>query len=224
MNKKNQNVDASDGKKMRFSPKDYYVAFCHKHNFSVWKSAVFIALIIAIMFVVLLSVSTNVLTVKSRSIELGLKNIGELSTQAGYYTNVQVISDYREVFGVDIPFTQNKYIFSYDGIVKAGVNFSEIEVNVDDITKTIVVTLPEIKILSNEIDEESLEVYDETKNIFNPLKLDDINLAFVTLKERAQENAIENGILENAQVNAENLVKGFLQGMFDLSKYAVEFR
>lgn len=45
----------------------------------------------------------------------------------------------------------------------------KIEIN----NNTITVSIPDIEILSNEIDESSIEVYDETKNVFNPISIND---------------------------------------------------
>ena len=162
--------------------------------------------------------------VSSDTITFGLRNIGELATQAGYFTNVQTIMNSREVFGVTIPFTQSKYIFSYNGIVKAGFNFSDVHVDKDDVHKKLIVTLPEAYILSAQIDENTFKVYDESRNVFTPLKLEKINQSLVELKEQAKKNAIANGILEAARSNAEILLKGFLGSFLDKSQYSVEFR
>ena len=197
-----------------------YILFCRAHNFTPFKMTA--ALVIILVLVIFGGIGT-VKTITSRTLKLGLENIGELATQVGYYTNVQVISSSREVFGIDVPFTQNKYVFSYDGIVKAGIDFEQVKVDVNELQKRITVSMPEVRVLSNEIDEESLEVYDETKNIFNPLKLDDVNLSLIELKQQSEATSIENGLLENARDNAELLIRGFLEGSFDLQKYEIVF-
>lgn len=168
--------------------------------------------------------SQAVFSTKGRTTQLGLKNIGELATQVGYYTNVEMIENSRDLWGWEVPFTQSKYIFSYDGVIKAGLDFSAIEVKVNEIAKAVQVELPDMIVLSNEIDEGSLEVYDESRNIFTPLTLDAVNAAHEELKAEAEETAIENGLLDNAEDNAKIILQGMLAGMFDLSEYTVEFR
>ena len=60
---------------------------------------------------------------------------------------------FKELFGADIPFTNSKYIYSYGITIKAGFDFNEIEWN--EKGNTIEVKLPEVKILSSEIDQDS---------------------------------------------------------------------
>ena len=178
----------------------------------------------AIMVIIAIFMGVRSVTIiRSRPIKFGMENIGEFATQAGYYTNVQVVDKPREVLGIEVPFTQSKYIFSYDGIIKAGMNFEEIETNVDEIDRVIKVKMPEVKILSNEIDEESFEIYHEQKNIFSPLKLEDINKSLIAIEEESEITAIKNGLLENAKNNAEMLITGFLASMYDLNVYQIEF-
>lgn len=184
--------------------------------------AVFAALIAAVVWMApgVLSERTQV---SSETVEMELKNIGELATHAGYYTNVQVIKSSRQIFGVDIPLTQSQFIFSYDGVVKAGVDFAEIEISVDEGRGQIAVTLPEVKVLSNEIDLDSLEIYDESNNIFHPLNIDDVNVSLIEMQEESEAKAIEDGLLESARENAEVLLRGMLAGFYDAQDYAVEF-
>lgn len=148
---------------------------------------------------------------KSRTVNLRMENIGELSTQAAYYTNVQVIRNDRKVFDITVPFTQNQYIYSYDGIIKAGIDFSKLRAIANEIDKTITVTIPHAFITSNEVDENSLEIYDESRNIFTPLKLEDIQASRELMKEEAAETAMQNGILEAAETNAKQLIECFLK-------------
>lgn len=203
------------------------VHFSERHHFE--PRCVGVVLIVSLVLFAMLSSGllyfgiTDMLAVNSKTVNLGLKDIGELATQAGYFTSVQVIKGSRQLLGYDIPLTQNKFVFSYDGIIKAGLDFGAIELNVDDVSHQITVSLPEVRILSIEIDESSFESFDETNNIFNPLGLGDVNVSLIELKDETRENAISNGLLENARSNAEILIRGFLAGTFDLKEYSIIF-
>ena len=86
---------------------------------------------------------------------------------------------------------------------------SAMEVNVKG--KKILVTLPEVRILNNVLDEKSIEVYDETKNIFNPISINDYKTFATKQKERVEDEAIENGLLSEAATKAQSTIRKFLQ-------------
>ena len=179
---------------------------------------VFIALVAIIVWMAP-QVFTERSEVSSETVAMELRNIGELATQS----NVQVIKSSRQLFGVDIPLTQSQFIFSYDGVVKAGVDFADIGIEVQEAEHRVTVTLPEVKVLSNEIDLDSLEIYDESNNILHPLDIDDINISLIEMQEESEQKAIEDGLLESARDNAEALLRGMLAGFYDTQRYTIEF-
>ena len=85
-----------------------FVGFCVRHSFHP-------AMVLAVLglCVVLLGMSiVSVTVVTSRTVRLGLKDMGELATQAGYFTNVQVLEDSKQLFGHNVPLTKSKYILN----------------------------------------------------------------------------------------------------------------
>ena len=83
--------------------------------------------------------------------------------------------------------------------------------------------LPEIRILSVEIQEDSFKLYNDGSNLFTSLKMEDVNESLAELKKAARETAIRNGILVNARENAETLIRSFLAQMADLNIYSIRF-
>ncbi len=160
----------------------------------------------------------------SRTLDFGLKDIGELSTQAGYYTNVNTITNpNRTIIGVEIPFTSSKALYTYQGIIKAGLDFSQIQVTTDPAKKTVTLKMPEIRILSNEIDLDSLKIYDESNSIFNKIRIENMNQSLITMKQSAEKQAIANGILTAAKENAATLVRSMLAGFSEIEGYTCTF-
>ena len=157
----------------------------------------------------------------SRTVDYRLHDIGELSTQAAYFTNVQVISNSRELFGVTVPFTQNKYVYSYDGTIKAGIDFTKVTVSRDPVAKVITIGLPAAYITSVSVDEDSLVIYDEVNNIFTPLKLDDFQSSRKQMETEAIQQASANGLLVDATENAKTIIKAFLLGDGDSNNYEI---
>ena len=180
-----------------------------------------LALLIAI--VAAIGVGVRVINVsESKTTKIGFEDIGEMATQSAYCTEVNVTEDAKELYGMRIPFTQSKYIYSYDIVIKAGYDFNEIEWK--EKNKTIEVKLPEAKVLSNELDMDSFKVYHEEESIFSKITLEENNDAVKKMKLNAQENAIANGLLENARSNAETMLTGFFADEYDLDEYKIVFK
>lgn len=161
-------------------------------------------------------------TTESKTTKLGFEDIGEFATQSAYCTEVSSTANARKLFGHNLPFTQSKIVFSYDVVIKAGYDFSAITWDVHD--TTITVKLPEVKVLSCEVKEDSFKKYVEDESIFTPFTLDDNNNAMKALKETAQTDAIANGLYENARSNAETMLTTFFSSAYDMDQYTIEFQ
>ena len=161
-------------------------------------------------------------TTESKTTKLGFEDIGEFATQSAYCTEVSATANARKLFGHNLPFTQSNIVFSYDVVIKAGYDFSAITWDVHD--TTITVKLPEVKVLSCEVKEDSFKKYVEDESIFTPFILDDNNNAMKALKETAQTDAIANGLYENARSNAETMLTTFFSSAYDMDQYTIEFQ
>lgn len=161
-------------------------------------------------------------TTESKTTKLGFEDIGEFATQSAYCTEVSATANARKLFGHNLPFTQSNIVFSYDVVIKAGYDFSAITWDVHD--TTITVKLPEVKVLSCEVKENSFKKYVEDESIFTPFTLDDNNNAMKALKETAQTDAIANGLYENARSNAETMLTTFFSSAYDMDQYTIEFQ
>lgn len=184
------------------------------------KIAIFIAIIFLIVSVVI-GLRSNIF-LNSKTTKIGFENIGELATQAAYSTQISIIDDSREFYGVTIPFTQSKYMYSCDVVIKAGFDFGDIEWAEND--SIIEVKLPEIKILSSEVDLDSFKIYHEDESLFNKITMTETNESMKKLQQTAEEDAISNGLLENARSNAEIILTSFFGNKYDFEKYEIVFK
>ena len=162
---------------------------------------------------------------ESKMTKFGFEDIGELATQEMIGTVVHTEKTAQSLFGLEIPFTQSQYIYSYDFDIKAGYDFSYIkyEIKDDEENKEILIYLPEAKILSTEILTDSFEVYYEKESIFKRITLSDNNIALKDMKKLAEDNAVSNGIYEKAKSNAEIILKAFFAQYYDLNVYTITF-
>lgn len=181
-------------------------------------------LIGGVLILIIASVAVGLKTFlasEQKTTKLGFEDIGELATQSAYCTQVNTTEADRKLFNLSIPFTQSKYIYSYDFIIKAGMKFDEIKWYLKG--ETIEVYLPEAEILSSEPVYDSFKVYHEDESAFRNISLEENNEAVKEMQKNAEKDAVANGLLENAEENAEVILKEFFAQQFDLEKYHIEF-
>ncbi len=148
-------------------------------------------------------------TITSTSISQQLVEIQKLSVLEYNYTKVGKFENSLTLNGWSIPLTKKSFLLTYSGKLQAGVNLQDAKVSIND--HTIIISLPEVQILENTLDENSIEVYDESKNIFNPISVSDYTNFATKQKTEAEEEAIENGFLSEAATKAQSVIKSFLQ-------------
>lgn len=160
--------------------------------------------------------------ISGETIRYSMANIGKLCTAEYSYTHVERVNSSREIIGFKIPFTSATFIYSYDGTIMAGIDFAKILINKNDIEKIITVTLPDVEIISSDVDQDSFTLYDEKNNIFNPISVTDVTDSFSNLKNEEEKKAIEKGLLDKARANAVVLVENFMRGSYDIGDYKIE--
>lgn len=148
-----------------------------------------------------------------------IQSISELATVEYNYTNMGKFENQATFYGWKVPFTTKSFIISYDGKIKAGIDMSVVEVKVSG--KTIHIKVPTAKILSHEIDEKSIEVFDETKNIFNQISITDYNQFAIDQKDKMETRVKEKGLIQEAQEKAEETIKTFIESMDLKDEYKV---
>ena len=192
------------------------------------KKSIVKAKLIALIAVIVIALGAGLyfgksLSSESRITKLGFEDMGELATQAAYCTMVEDAEAPRDLFGAEIPFTQSRLIYSYDVIVRAGLDFEQIEWSVDEPNKVIEVKLPEIKVLNSELDTESFKLYLEDESIFRRISMEENNDSMIEMEENARRQAVGNGLLDEARANAEAILRSFFAGVYDLEKYEIVF-
>ena len=140
-----------------------------------------------------------------------IQGISELASVEYNYTNMGKYENQATFYGWKVPFTTKS------------LDMSLVEVHMSG--KNINISIPEAKILSHEIDEKSIEVFDETKNIFNQISITDYNQFAIDQKESMENKAKEKGLLEEAQNKAQETIKTFVESMCSSDdEYKIEIK
>ncbi len=119
-------------------------------------------------------------------------HIQELATVKYSYSGVIGFKDNFKILNISVPLTDKYFLLKYNGYLKAG---------------------PRAQIFDIVIDENSVKVYDESDNAFNPIKISDYNNALIEEKETMRQDAMKQGVLKDANNQAELAVKSLLQEM-----------
>lgn len=148
----------------------------------------------------------------SNNIEEKISRLVELSTIKYNYTNVVEYEDKMQLSGLNLPFTNKKFILKYSGYIKAGINLNTIDIEVLD-RETIKIKMDGSEIFENVISEEDVYFYDERDSIFNKLSFKDLYSVLIEEKEKMKEEVLEKGILGDADENGKEIITSLLEGM-----------
>lgn len=142
-------------------------------------------------------------------LETRLNEISELASVSWSYTNMAQFESSNEFYGMTLPFTTKKFILTYDGEIKAGVDLQKAAVSISGTAVTV--RLPASAILSHEIDAGSVEVFDEKTSIFNPFTVEDFTAFQADQKTAMEEKAVAKGLLTEAAQQVEHSVRLLLE-------------
>ena len=147
--------------------------------------------------------------ITSTALTQQLQEVSDLAVMEYNYTKVGKFENSLTLNGWNIPLTKKSFLLTYAGQLKAGVRMEQAEV----------------EILSNIIDEKSIEVYDETKNIFNPISIEDYTAFATQQKDKVADEAVENGLLSEAATKSQSAIRKFFQMIPEIKEnYSIEVK
>lgn len=158
--------------------------------------------------------------ITSTLIQNRIEQASDLVTTKYHYTKVGKFENSLNLNGWSIPLTNKYFILTFEGEIQLGTDLSKANVEIND--STIHVTVDKPAVISNSIDESSIEVYDETKNIFNPISVSDYKAFALEQKDKALSEAKEKGLMKTAQENTKKSIKEIISIIPDTDDYNIE--
>lgn len=186
-----------------------------------FKNIIIIVVIAAVFFLVgkMWPSNEEPTQISSDLLSQQIQDISELASVEYNYTNMGKFENQATFYGWKVPFTTKSFIISYDGKIKAGIDMSQVEVKVNK--KNIDVTVPKAKILSHEIDEKSIEVFDETQNIFNQISITDYNQFAIDQKDKMETSVKEKGLIKEAQEKVQKTIQTYIKSIDVKDEYKI---
>lgn len=116
-----------------------------------------------------------------------------------------------------------KYYVAYEGIVKAGIDVSKIEVSLDEETGTIYILLPEITVGKPWVDPGTLDyIFEDDKYNTETVAQESYKAASADLEERASaDTKLMDAAAENVKISAKALAEPWLDEWDDGAEYTV---
>ena len=133
-----------------------------------------------------------------------IDSVSELTTAQMEYKGLVVYSD------GNIPFlTQKGFSMIYTAKIRAGVDVSQIQINVTD--EQVIITVPDAVIQSVDVDPDSIEFYDEKYALFNWSDKEDVVDTLSVAKEDATANADATELIEKAHAQTISILRSILE-------------
>lgn len=139
-----------------------------------------------------------------------IKQISQLDTVEMYFNEILDYSESMNINGIEIPFTEKKFIFVVKAKVQSGIDLSTItEDDIQIVEKKIILTLNKAKITSKEVLE--YDAYSESDGLFNKVSNEDTLKTLNDFRVRLEKQALDSGILVKAEDNAKIVLESFLR-------------
>lgn len=149
----------------------------------------------------------------------------ELVSYKYFYTDADVYEKSAYVFKkIKVPFSTDKTVFTYSGVISVGVNLDDTEIEVDDDKKTIQITLNEPYIMSNQIDNDTFQAYDVKNSIFTSVNISE----FVALKDALEKNQ-EEKLMKNDEfwkqikISTTNTISSLINASKEAEDYTISY-
>ena len=143
----------------------------------------------------------------NRMVSAELIECAELTVVKSNYSDIVTLKK-KEVLGLAKSYT----IISYNAVARVGIgNIEKTTFTISQDRKSITAILPKVQVLGNEI--ARMELFDEFKNAFAPITQQEIFDEINKSKDIALENLLAEGIIEEAEKRAEQIVKRIFSAM-----------
>ena len=177
----------------------------------------------ALAVVVLLLVSVTVWNVSawmnrdtsvdtSRSVREEILPVAKLATYEYNFTQIihHTSTNNDNWFKIDLPFSDNKFIATIEGVATIAVDAEQMEVDPvfeGDALAKVSIKLPHSQLQQPiALDNGSLQVYEQRDGFFNPVTLDDYNGLLELTQEEQAAKVQESGLLEQSDERLQELI------------------
>ncbi|MBR5805760.1 MAG: DUF4230 domain-containing protein [Oscillospiraceae bacterium] len=162
----------------------------------------------------------------TKQVEKALQNSSELTTIKHRYDAVGIFSDVKKIFKkIPLKFTETKIVYVYSGEVTAGIDLSEMKIDVvsELENKKIIITLPDVKVFDSDVEADSFEFPYVDISVLNPKDMKDyIKIVGDLEKEKKLQMEKDKDFMKSAEENCKQVIEGFFSAAG--IEYEIEFK
>lgn len=153
------------------------------------------------------------------------EDASDLITTRYRYKDADTYSNTKQLGNVNLPFTTSEYVYTYEGTISLGIDVSQIGFSVDNTHEEIEVSMPDVRIVANEIDADSFEYYSSKTTVFNMTEMEDItNLIAVLKTAKADKVMADEELLADARNRAESVIENLIAKSDLAAGYEIIFK
>ncbi|MGL5506690.1 MAG: DUF4230 domain-containing protein [Paraclostridium sp.] len=177
----------------------------------------FLAIFLMIVVVLVMIISSNLIfsekAPKDTSKVLNaIEQVIEVSTTKYTYSNIVTVTKDKSFNNIKIPFSEKSFIIKYNGVIKGGVNFSDIKI-IDNDRKSISLEIAKCSIADHYIDDENVYVYDIKNSIFNKVEVNEVLSELAKSKKEYEAKVIKEGFIEEVKTNTKKSLESSLKNL-----------
>lgn len=164
-------------------------------------------------------------TLDDRTVMAVLSEASDLVTMKEDYVVQGHLTSFKELWGVKLPFTTDDTFIALHGTIGCGIDLSDVQVEVDNRRGIIYLTLPEQRVVFNELHDADTvsEVLEDSW--FNDTTFEEYSTFVADLKQSQQDAMMSDpDFLKRAEKHTQEVLTDFLRKADSTGEYVVVFR
>ena len=135
-----------------------------------------------------------------------IEKSSELTTSKITFTGM---SEYKDE-GIKF-INRSDFVMVYEATARIGIDVKEVKVDVNNITKTVWLTIPDAQVLDVKVNMDTIKYFDTSFALLNINYKEDATKATAIAEQEAKEEVESMGVVEMANTQSELLLKGLIQ-------------
>lgn len=141
-----------------------------------------------------------------------IEQVIEVGTTKYTYSNIITVTKDKSFKNIKIPFSEKSFIIKYNGVIKGGINFSDVKI-VENDRKSISLEIEKCSLIDHYIDDKNVYVYDIKNSIFNKVDINEVLEELSKNKKEYESKVIKEGFMDEVKNNTKKALESGLKNL-----------